>query len=85
MVRHAGASLATVTVRQANGELELVVQDDGQGFDVRDSMDKAAAGKALGLLGMQERVRMLGGEVEIASTPGEGTMVRAHMPIEVRV
>ena len=42
-----------------------------------------AAIKSLGLLGMQERVRMLGGELEIDSTPGSGTEVRGRLPEQV--
>ena len=63
--------------------IDLIVSDEGRGFNVGDTMEKATAGKALGLLGMQERVSMLGGQVAIESTPGEGTVIRASMPVEV--
>jgi len=69
-----------VTIDVDGGWIEVAVEDDGKGFDVRTTMD-GPAGKTLGLLGMQERVRMLDGEFEIVSTPARGTKVRARLPI----
>jgi signal transduction histidine kinase/ligand-binding sensor domain-containing protein len=83
VIRHADASLATVTIGQSGGGLELAVRDDGVGFDLRATMERAAAGKALGLLGMQERVRMLDGEIRIDSQPGRGTHIRVSLPVAV--
>jgi len=83
VIRHAEATRATVTVGNRNGELELSVKDDGHGFDVDDTLERATGGTALGLLGMQERVRALGGKIEIDSAPGRGTEIRVHMPMEV--
>ncbi len=84
IIRHARADRATVIVRQKDGRLDLIVSDEGRGFNVGDTMERATAGKALGLLGMQERVSMLGGQVAIESTPGKGTTIRASMPVEVQ-
>jgi signal transduction histidine kinase/ligand-binding sensor domain-containing protein len=81
VIRHAGASQATVEVRQTDRELQLMVRDDGSGFDMRQSMDRAAAGKALGILGMQERVRMLDGDIRIDSVPGRGTRIEVRLPV----
>jgi signal transduction histidine kinase/ligand-binding sensor domain-containing protein len=83
IIRHAETDRATVIVRQQNGRLDLIVSDEGRGFDVGDTMERATAGKALGLLGIQERVSMLGGQVAIESAPGKGTTIRASMPVEV--
>jgi two-component system sensor histidine kinase UhpB len=82
-IRHANATRVDISVRQRNGQLVLIVTDDGQGFDVRDTMERASSGKALGLLGMQERVSVLDGEVEIDSAPGQPTEVRIRMPVEI--
>jgi ligand-binding sensor domain-containing protein/signal transduction histidine kinase len=82
VLRHAGARRAVVTVERAEGRLRISIEDDGKGFDVARSMEITATGKALGLLGMQERVLMLAGELEIVSTPGGGTIVRASLPAE---
>jgi len=80
VIRHSGASRATVTISRSDGNLQLVVKDDGRGFDVRATLD-GGAGRALGLLGMQERVGMLGGEVQIEAARGKGTVVRARIPV----
>jgi len=72
--RHSGAKSATVNVRQEDGSLLLTVEDDGSGFD-------AAKMRGLGILGMEERIRQLGGEFEIRSAPGKGTELRARLPI----
>lgn len=80
VIRHAQAGKVSVIVRKENGTLELRVKDDGKGFDV-DSTLAGPAGNALGLLGMQERVQNLGGELRIDSTPGRGTEVRGRMSV----
>ena len=80
-VRHSGARSVDVIVRRDGSRLDLYVEDDGRGFDVGDTMERAATGKSLGLLGMKERVGMLSGEIEIDSAPGAGTRVRVHLPV----
>jgi two-component system sensor histidine kinase UhpB len=82
VVRHAAAKKAVVTVERRDGCLRLTVEDDGRGFDVAASMEVSATGRALGLLGMQERVLMLEGQLAIDSEPGAGTIVRATLPME---
>ncbi len=72
--RHAGAKCATVTVRQEDGSLSLSVADDGSGFDAQNT-------RGLGLLGMEERVRQLGGQFEIRSVRGKGTELLVKLPI----
>jgi signal transduction histidine kinase len=57
--------------------LELVVRDDGVGFNAAAALND---GSGLGLHGMQERVALLGGSVDITSRSGDGTMVRARVP-----
>lgn len=64
-------------------ELDLIVRDDGKGFDVAAAQARAMQGASLGLLGMQERVELVGGTTEYQSAPGEGTRVRARFPIGV--
>jgi len=72
--RHAGAAHARVHVRQAGGKLEVSVEDDGKGFD-------PVTTKGLGLLGMEERVKRLGGKLTIHSQPGKGTALKAELPL----
>lgn len=72
--RHAGARNVQVTVRNEGSRVVFSVQDDGVGFD-----NKIVHG--LGLLGMQERVRRLGGTLRIESQPGRGTTISAELPL----
>jgi signal transduction histidine kinase len=72
--RHAQARSVRVVVRQKGSRIILSVEDDGRGFDARRV-------RGLGLVGMEERVRHLGGEFHILSTPGTGTKVDVELPL----
>ena len=74
--RHSAAKSAVVTVRQDQDSLFLSVEDDGSGFD-------SGKMRGLGMLGMEERVRQLGGHLEVSSAPGKGTVLRVTLPIPV--
>ena len=73
-VRHANARTVEVAVRKEHQKVNVTVQDDGVGFDPRFV-------RGLGLLGMDERVRRLGGRLKITSEPGRGTLVSAALPV----
>ena len=73
-VRHANARRVEVAVRKQREGVSVTVQDDGAGFDTRFL-------RGLGLLGMEERVRRLGGRLKINSEPGRGTLVHAALPV----
>lgn len=81
VVRHARATSVTVEVTLRGGEVELVVGDDGQGFDVAAARERARRGESLGLLGMEERVHLAGGAFTVESSPGRGTVVGARFPL----
>ncbi len=84
VVQHAEASEVRVHLHQGAAELVLTVRDDGCGFDrdaVRD--DIRHEGGSLGLFGMQIRARPVGGSVQVKSTPGGGTEVRAVFPLQI--
>ena len=72
--RHASARTVEVVVRREGGRVLFTIQDDGAGFDPKRI-------RGLGLLGMEERVRRLGGRLAIDSQPGRGTLVRAELPL----
>lgn len=72
--RHARAHRATITLERQRGEVRVEVRDDGQGF-------RPDRQKGLGLLGVEERVALLGGVCRIESAPGEGTRVEARLPL----
>ncbi len=76
-LRHARARGLTVGLGVRNGELELSVRDDGQGFDLEAATRRGAREEAVGLSGMEERARLAGGRLEIRTAPGRGTEVRA--------
>lgn len=80
--RYAQASHIHVSLRCAEGVLELAIQDDGLGFDVESARRAALAGRSFGLLSMEERVRLAGGEFELVSQMGQGTAVRARFRLE---
>jgi len=78
--RHSGASRAWVTVEFGDNETTLAVRDNGKGFEVPRSMaDLANVGK-LGLAGMEERARLVGGKLTLESEPGKGTTVTVEVP-----
>jgi len=85
VMRHADATRVDVRVRQLGVSLNIRIKDDGCGFDVGDTAERAASGKGLGLPGMQERVQVLGGDFEIRSNPGRGTEITVRLPLEVAV
>jgi signal transduction histidine kinase len=76
VARHAGASRVDVTLRRSGSSAVLLVEDDGSGFD-----PEAATSASLGLVGMRERVGLLGGRFSIESTPGQGTTVGVEVPL----
>jgi ligand-binding sensor domain-containing protein/signal transduction histidine kinase len=81
VIRHAGSCRIEIAVHRNDAAIDVSVEDDGKGFDVGETMENAATGKAIGLLGMQERVGMTGGKIEIDSTPGRGTRIRVRLPL----
>lgn len=72
--RHAQARNARVVVRHGPERLLLTIEDDGKGFAV-------ARQRGLGLLGMEERVKHLGGQFDVKSRPGHGTLLRIELPL----
>ncbi len=78
--RHARASTVDLSVKASNGSLSLAVRDDGVGFD-----PTVQRGVSLGHASMRERVRLLGGVVEIHSAPGRGTTIQTHIPLTVTI
>ena len=83
IVRHAQASHVQVELRQHEKELQLLIRDNGIGFDVQAARESAARGESLGLLGMEERVRLLSGRIDIRSSPERGTEVYVYFPIQL--
>ncbi|MGH7655927.1 MAG: sensor histidine kinase [Gemmatimonadaceae bacterium] len=78
-VRHAAARHVWIELKQNEHGIELVVRDDGVGFDVTRTMMQSAHGGRLGLLGMRERVHLVDGSLDVDSAPGRGTQIRVRL------
>ena len=76
VLKHASAARVTVRLKQGDRVVQLVVQDDGAGFDPQGVRDGG-----LGLVGMRERVGLLGGRMVVESSEGAGTLLKAEVPI----
>jgi signal transduction histidine kinase len=81
VTRHAEAKPVVVELRSEDGDLVLVVGDDGVGFDYDAARARAVKGTSMGVLGMEERVALAGGTLRVASTLGQGTRVLARFPL----
>ena len=77
IARHAQARAVVVSLAARDGGLQLAVSDDGRGFDAVRGNGRPS----LGQMSMRERVRLLGGELDIESAPGHGTTVVAWVPL----
>ncbi len=80
VLRHAQARNVWVDLRGSNGQLHLIVRDDGQGCDVAGLRERATQQGSFGLVSMEERAGLVGGRIEIASRQGRGTVVDAFLP-----
>ena len=80
-MKHAEASEAQIFVKKSERNLTILISDDGKGYDRNrgESRDRGAGG--FGLLGISERVKMLGGTQEIESKLGGGTTVLIKIPV----
>jgi signal transduction histidine kinase len=77
---HSGATSVSVSIVHHGTHTTLQVTDDGAGFNVERTLVRAARSGRLGLVGMAERVRLLGGTFDIVSAPGAGTTISAALP-----
>jgi len=78
--RHARASEAQVAMEFDGGEVKVTISDNGRGFELREGVDDLPRIGKLGLAGMRERARLLGGTLEVKSVPGEGTTLVINIP-----
>lgn len=78
--KHAAVNKALVKLEDTGDILTLVIKDNGLGFDT--GAVEMEAGESYGIIGMKERVELLGGEIDILSAPGAGTQVIIKVPVE---
>ena len=76
VTRHAEATQVEVRLGREDGNIVLEVRDNGRGIDP----EQLSTGGSLGILGMQERALLLGGELTISGAPGKGTIVKVVIP-----
>jgi len=85
VAKHARAENVTLSVDIKPDGVVLEVDDDGCGFDIKNTLAGGKNGKngsSFGLLGMRERVHLLGGTLSVESQPGQGTSVRVRIPVQ---
>jgi two-component system NarL family sensor kinase len=78
IVKHAGATQVTLNVLDKEDELYFLLEDNGKGFNE----NKTANRSGLGLRNIRERAKLLNGQAEINSTPGVGTVIEVHIPMQ---
>lgn len=80
--KHASGAPIHVSVDQQNGALLAIVRDEGPGFDVNSVMQDYAMRGSLGLINMQDRARLIEGQLAIDSAPGRGTRITLYVPLK---
>jgi signal transduction histidine kinase len=81
IIRHAGAARAILEVKREEAGIRVSLFDDGRGFDAENPGDEHEARGGLGLDSMEERVKFLGGTLELQSAPGHGTRITVRVPL----
>jgi signal transduction histidine kinase len=80
ILRHAQATQAVIQLISNEAEVQMIIQDNGCGFDVEEKLTQAKEKLSFGLLGMMERAALVGGECSISSKPGNGTRIAVLVP-----
>lgn len=81
VARYAEATHVRVTLERQGDRIVLTIEDNGKGFNVEKAKTRARTGISIGLLGMEERARLVGGRMTITSSPKTGTRVTASLPL----
>ena len=79
--KHAEATQVSVVLEKHADRIILIIEDNGKGFDPASLTKPSRSGRGLGLLGMHERATLVGGDLEIESSPGSGTTVFVRVPM----
>jgi signal transduction histidine kinase len=81
VARHANAKRVSILLERRPAQVSLILEDDGDGFDVAAAFHSFSTNGKLGLLGMRERVSLTGGALNIESKPGAGTTLFVRVPL----
>ncbi|MBU0704992.1 MAG: GAF domain-containing protein [Chloroflexi bacterium] len=82
VARHADANQVSVLLQRRRGTIILVIEDDGEGFDVAQVMASLEKQDRLGLYGVEERASLVGGKMIVESSPNTGTTITVEIPLE---
>jgi signal transduction histidine kinase len=81
IAKHSKADLIRFSLRKQDARLELAIHDNGRGFSLEEMHSRKGTVKGLGLTSMKERAELSGGSLDIESSQGEGTYIRAYWPL----
>lgn len=84
IIKHAQATQVSVDIKKQDDHISFEVVDDGKGFDVRQARSRQAKGKGIGLVAMEERVRLIRGTLKILSPKGKGTSITVTIPSDLK-
>lgn len=80
VIKHAQAKRVSILLEYRNNRVVVLVEDDGTGFDVEAAANKPIAERRLGMIGMRERIELVGGTLDVESAPRVGTTILARIP-----
>ena len=84
VAKHAGAKQVSIVLERTRAQVQVIIEDDGQGFDPESILSSKTFNTRLGIRGMRERLTLLGGSLEIESSRKSGTTIFARIPLEAK-
>lgn len=81
--KHAQASKATISLKFEDDAMEMMIRDNGAGFDIEAARTRSTLKGSLGLMSMQERAQLIGADLKIESQTGQGTAIRVRLPLDL--
>jgi len=85
VAKHADAKRVSLVLHRGDFHVQAIIEDDGRGFDATSALQVSNGRGRLGLVGIQERLVLAGGSLQIESAPGVGTSLRVRVPISKTV
>jgi signal transduction histidine kinase len=82
VAKHSGGTGVNISIKKKDAQVDFQMQDNGQGFNLEEVLAKSARSRGLGLAAIDERVRMLGGDLKLWSQPGHGTRLHFTVPVD---
>jgi signal transduction histidine kinase len=82
VAKHSGGTGVNISIQKKDAQVDFQMQDNGQGFNLEEVLAKSTRSRGLGLAAIDERVRMLGGDLKLWSQPGHGTRLHFTVPVD---